>query len=106
MSAKSHTFKSRGWSLDYGNDYGGLNSTGFCFQGEKHPAGLEEGFNVLPAHAGDMFDGDGLGADSLALSMVGAVSKTFQVHLLNHLFHSLFCLNPALGKQGQLGDFC
>src|SRR5690606_2964042 len=58
--------------------------------------------DVLPAHAGDVDDGNALGAGGLAFAVVGAAAKAFDVHLVHHAEDATFPFGMALGQEGEL----
>ena len=66
------------------------------------PDFAEELFNrchgVIAIHLGDKIEGDALGANRLALTVIGAVSKTSFIHGCNHAKHPAILFRLPLRK--------
>ena len=59
----------------------------------------DDGFEIFAVQAGDVVDGDSRRAGGFAFAGVGAGTKTFLVHLGDHLQHSASAFRFALRQQ-------
>ena len=63
-----------------------------------------ESNGVVSVQAGYVFSADFLRANSLTFIEVGAVTKTFSVHLAHHAKHTLVFFRCSLWKQVEVGS--
>ena len=62
-------------------------------------------FQIFASHARNIFDRDALGTSGLAFAVVGAIAKTFFVHLLHHAQDTSLALRLPLRQQRHLRNF-